>query len=275
MSERVEHHYAHGALVHAIAGGLVALGKAPPSVGLDDLAAVDEFHIGGRLATEAVVGQLGLSRDLHVLDVGSGLGGGARFVASRYGCRVTGLDLVAEYVEAARVLGEWTGLAGRVRFARGSALAMPFAAASFDAAYMLHVGMNIPDKARLFGEVARVLRPGGPFGVYDVMATGEGALAFPVPWASTPELSAVATPAAYRTALRASGFELVAERDRRALALEFFRSLRARLAQAGGPPPLGLHLLMGPEAGTKVGNMIASVEAGLIVPVEMIARRLG
>ena len=138
---------------------------------------------------------------------------------------------------------------------------------------MLHVGMNITDKPGLVREVARVLKPGGLFGVYDVMRTGPSELAFPVPWAVTPELSAVGTPDAYKAALRAGGFEISAERSRREFALEFFRSLRAHMAQAGGPPPLGLHLVMGPDASTKIANMIANVEAGSIAPVEIIARR--
>ena len=124
-------------------------------------------------------------------------------------CRVTGIDLTAEYVDTARTLSEWTGLGERLTFDHGSALAMPFGNASFDAAYMLHVGMNIPDKRGLVAEVARVLKPGALFGVYDVMRTGPAELTFPVPWAATPEISALAPPEAYEAALRASGFEIV------------------------------------------------------------------
>ncbi len=233
---------------------------------------MDEFHIGGRQATDELMSQLNLSPAFHVLDVGSGLGGPARFVSSRYGCRVTGIDLTAEYVETARTLSGWTGLGERLQFHHGSALALPFENASFDAAYMLHVGMNIPDKHGLAAEIARVLKPGALFGVYDVMKTGSAELRFPVPWAATPEISALAPPEAYEAALRASGFEIVARRNRREFALEFFKTLRARMAQAGGPPPLGLHVVMGPDAAIKAGNMSANIEAGVIAPVEIVAR---
>jgi SAM-dependent methyltransferase len=269
----IEAHYTHGHLTRAISAALAALGRTPHGITIDDLGPVDEFHIGGRQATEDLITQLHLSRELHVLDVGSGLGGAARVVASRYGCRVTGIDLTAEYVETARTLSEWTGLGERLAFHHGSALALPFDDASFDAVYMLHVGMNIPDKPGLAAQVARVLRPGRLFGIYDVMRTGPAELTYPVPWASTPELSALAPPEMYKAALRASGFEVVAERNRREFALEFFQQLWARMARAGGPPPLGLHLVMGPDAATKVGNMLANVEAGTIAPVEIIARR--
>ena len=270
----VERHYTHGRLIRAITDGLASLGRTPQTVTVDDLGPVDEFHIGGRAATDELMNQLDLVKTLHVLDVGSGLGGAARFVGSRYGSRVTGIDLTAEYVDTARTLSEWTGLGGLLRFHHGSALETPFADAEFDRAYMLHVGMNIADKRALFGEVARVLKAGGTFGIYDVMSTGEGALAFPVPWAATPEISAVASPETYKAALRASKFQIVAERNRRDFAIEFFRTMRARMTQTGGPPPLGLHLVMGPDAATKIGNMMANIERGVIAPVELIARHV-
>jgi SAM-dependent methyltransferase len=269
----VEHHYTHGSLTRAITDGVATLGKTPQSITVDDLSAVDEFHIGGRQATHELMKQLNLSKAFHVLDVGSGLGGAARFVADRYGCRVTGIDMTTEYVETARTLSEWTGLDQRLSFRHGNALDMPFGDASFDAAYMLHVGMNVPDKQGLFTEVARVLKPRATFGIYDVMQTGAAKLSFPVPWAETPEISVIGTPEAYKTALRASGFEIVAERNRRDFAIEFFKALRARMTQAGGPPPLGFHIIMGPETATKIRNMTENIAAGSIAPVEIVARR--
>lgn len=270
----VSRHYAHGSLTDAIREGLAALGKAPGTIAVDDLAPVDEFHIGGRKASEDFLDQLGLDADKHVLDVGCGLGGAARFVASRYGSRVTGIDLTSEYVATGRTLCTWVGLDQRIALHQGSALAMPFADSSFDGAYMLHVGMNIEDKDKLAAEVARVLRPGGAFGIYDVMRIGPGDLAYPVPWAATADLSAVSEPDRYKKALERAGFAVTAERDRRDFALAFFANVRARTAAAGGPPPLGLHVLMGKTTPEKVQNMIDNISKGRIAPVELIARKL-
>jgi SAM-dependent methyltransferase len=269
----VEQHYTRGGLARAITDALAAIGKTPDTVTVDDLAPVDEFHIGGRAATEELVKQLDLTRDCRVLDVGSGLGGPARFVASRYGCRVTGIDLTAEFVETARALTRWTGLDALVSFQHGSALGMPFADAEFDRSYMVHVGMNIPDKRALFAEVARVLKPGATFAVYDVMQVDAGAVPFPMPWASTPDLSALATADEYKAALRASDLAIVGERNRRDFALDFFQTLRARMAAAGGPAPLGLHLVMGADTRRKIDNMVAATQRGLVAPVELFARR--
>lgn len=270
----VSQHYTHGDLVAAIRRGIEALGKTTDSVTVDDLAPVDEFHIGGRRASEDFLDQLELDGDRRALDIGCGLGGAARFAASRYGCQVTGIDLTPEYVETANEVCGWVGLAGRVRAQQGSALALPFADGSFDRAYMLHVGMNIVDKAKLCSEVGRVLKGGSLFGIYDVMLTGDGELTYPVPWATTPSSSAVAPPGEYRDALEKAGFTVVAERNRREFALAFFDQLRARTAAAGGPPPLGLHILMGRNTPEKVQNMIANIASGKIAPVELIARKI-
>jgi ubiquinone/menaquinone biosynthesis C-methylase UbiE len=267
-------HYTHGDLVAAIQSGVEKLGKTIDTVTVDDLAPVDEFHVGGRQASVHFLDQLALSPEKHILDVGCGLGGPARFAASRYRCRVDGIDLTSEYVETGQAICKWVGLADRISLHQGSALSMPFADGTFDGAYMLHVGMNIEDKARLCKEVGRVLRPGALFGIYDVMKTGDGELTFPVPWATTATSSAVAEPAQYRNALQAAGFEVTTELNRRDFAVAFFDQLRAKTMAAGGPPPLGLHVLMGRNAPDKIQNMIQNIANGRIAPVELIARKI-
>ena len=272
--DAVADHYSHGQLLDAILTGMRGIGKTPETITADDLAPVDEFHIGGRQATEDFIGQLDISPDDHVLDVGCGLAGTSRFVASTCGCRVSGIDLTPEYIDVAQVLCSWVGLADRIDLHQGSALATGFEASVFDAAYMLHVGMNIEDKASLFAEVNRVLRPGGVFGIYDVMRTSDDPPVYPVPWATVADTSTLATPQEYQEALVGSGFEITHERDRREFAAEFFDALRKRAEAAAGPPPLGLHIVMGETAATKVRNMVENVVAGRVSPVEIIARKV-
>ena len=274
LEQSVARHYAHGSLEQAIFGVLETSGKDLNRLTLADLAPVDEFHIGGRQATADFAAQLELGADLHLLDVGCGIGGPSRYFAHEHGCRVTGIDLTEEYVRVAEVLGKRLGLEQRVAYHHGSALALPFAAGAFDGAYMLHVGMNIEDKASVFSGVRRVLKPGGFFGIYDVMrGDREGALTFPVPWASSPDTSFVEPPAVYRRLLEGAGFAVERERSRREFAAEFFRQMRAR-AQQGGPPQLGLHVLMGSSAPQKIANTIDNLEQGLIAPVEIVGRAI-
>src|ERR1700726_2665773 len=158
-------HYGRGRLEEAILAAVVREGKDPEKLAAGDLAAVDEFHVGGIEATQELVKHLELQAGLRVVDVGSGIGGPARYFAAEHGCRVTGIDLTEEFVRAARSLTVRTKLDGVVGFRQGSALEMPFERESFDRAYMIHVGMNIADKAGIFREVRRVLKAGGLFAV--------------------------------------------------------------------------------------------------------------
>jgi ubiquinone/menaquinone biosynthesis C-methylase UbiE len=272
MRSSVADHYARGDLVAAIREGLARLGKTEATVTAEDLAPVDEFHIGGRAATGDVAQQLELAGGDCVLDIGCGLGGPARQIAAYCGCLVIGIDLTRDYIEAGNVLSVWLRLDDRVSLQEGNALSLPFTNGFFSAAYMLHVGMNIADKGALFAEVARVLRAGARFAIYDVMRTGDGELSYPLPWASTEATNAIASSAHYRDALSAAGFEIVSERERRDVALEYFALQRAQVAAAASAA-LGVHTLMGARRPEMVRNMSESIAAGRIAPVEIIARR--
>ena len=272
--ETVIDHYRHGDLERAVLDGLRRAGKDPDRLAPTDLMGMDEFHIGGAEATRELVAQLGIGsgKGLRLLDIGSGLGGPARQLAG-YGCHVTGVDLSGEYVAVAEALSDRMGLSDKVAFRQGDAATMDLEPGRFDGATLLHVGMNIADKVALAAAVHRALKPGGFFAVYDVMKVGPGAIQFPVPWSTAPETSFVVPPADYRAALEGAGFTVFAQRERRQFALDFFAALRARMAQAGGPPPLGLHVLMGASAPQKTANMVSMIERGVIAPVEMLARK--
>jgi SAM-dependent methyltransferase len=272
--ESVAAHYGLGDLEQRIAAGLEEAGKSLGRLGPDDLAPLEEFHIGGRPATAELTAQLRLEPGAVVLDVGCGIGGTARFLTRTYGCRVVGIDLTPEHIRLAESLSTRLGLGEQLEFHVGSASAMPFRPSQFDAAVMLHVGMNIEDKSAMFGEVHRVLRAGTQFAIYDVMRTGDGELAYPLPWAATASMSFLDDASGYRTMLRAAGFALEAERDRRIFGLDVFRQLQARVAETAAPA-LGVHLVMGSDAPIKIQNVIAGLEDGLIAPTEMVARAIG
>jgi len=272
--QSVTDHYQHGTLLQEIQTAVAKLGKSHDTLSIEDLAPVDEFHIGGRIATEHLLQQLNFTEQHHVLDAGCGLGGASRFIASTCQSRVSGIDLTGEYIEVGNELCQWLGLNDTVSLQQGSILELPFGDHSFDGAIVLHVGMNIEDKAGMFGEIQRVLRPGARFGVYDVMRIKAGALAYPVPWATQGNTCKLATPDEYRGALKNAGFELIYEADRSEFAQKFFEKLRAKTAAKGGPPPLSLHTLMQDSTAAKIKNMIDNIGAGLVSPIEMIGKKV-
>lgn len=271
IESAVAQHYGDGDLLTRILSGLKATGTDLERLQPDDLAPVEEFHIGGRKATAYAVDRMSLQADQHVLDVGCGIGGAVRYIAAQTGCTVTGIDLTPEYIAAAKTLTEMTGLADRVSFEVSNALAMPFPDANFDAAITLHAAMNIRDRSALYREIARVLKPGATLCIFDVMKKNDEALVFPVPWAASPATSHLTTPEEMCTLLNESGFSVSEVGDRTDFAIEFFRENMA--AAANGPPPLGVHLVMRESPAEKLKNVLINIEKGSIAPVQIIARR--
>lgn len=271
LESAVANHYNAPDLLTRILKALETKGIDIDKLTPDDLAPVDEFHIGGRPATEYVVAKMSVSNSQHILDVGCGIGGATRYLAAQYGCRVTGIDLTPDYIEVARELAARTGLDRQATYQVASALNMPFHEAHFDGALTLHVAMNIRDRAGLYGEVARVLKPDAIFCVYDVMKGQRDGLIYPVPWAETAETSHLTSADETVMFLENAGFQIREIEDRKDFALEFFR--QSLQAAKQGPPPLGLHLLMGPLGQRKFDNMLANLEQGHVSPVIIIAQR--
>ena len=264
LSDAVEQHYSGRGLVSRIEKALADAGHDGKTFTPEILAPYDEFHVGGMAATHRFSSRLGLGPDSRLLDVGCGAGGPARAVASATGCKVTGIDLTADFIEAGNELTARCDLAGLVTLHQGSALDMPFDDAAFDRAMMLHVGMNIADKAGLMAEVARVLAPGGIFGVYDMMRSGDGEIGFPMPWAPHEGVSAVTRPQDYISAAETAGLHLVAQHDETAAAAGFFTHVLAT------KPPTAPG-----ETPDPFRNLAAHIESGTLAPTELIFTKAG
>ena len=133
----------------------------------------DSFHPGGMRLTERLGDQLGLGAGTKVLDVASGKGETAMFLAQRFGCEVVGVDFGPENVRQAHARAQAAGLGHRVRFQPGDAELLDFPDASFDAVLCECAFCTFPDKRQAAVEFSRVLRPAGKVGLSDLTRLAE------------------------------------------------------------------------------------------------------
>lgn len=270
----IQGHYNRQGLEKTILAALTSAGKDIYHLKLEDLAPIDEFHIRGQEATRELASQVNLNSNHKVLDVGSGVGGASRYLASEYGCQVTGIDLSEEYCRVAQSLADRLGLASRVTYRQGSALDMPFEDNSFDVVWTQHAAMNISEKPKLYSEIVRVLRPNGHFAMYDVLAGPVSPIHYPVPWATDASISFLATPDLLRELLEASGLNILNWRDTSEIGRMWFKEVAAKMQQQGGSPALGLHVLLGSDFRVMAQNQVLNLNENRIVLIECVAQKL-
>lgn len=260
--------YSIGDLLDRILAALAAAGHDLDPLDPEALAPVEDFHTLGRAATVALADAAAITADDRVLDLGSGIGGPSRFLARTYGCRVDGIDLTPEFQAVSEELSRRTGLDDLVTAHIGDATATPFADGAFDVAWSQHVAMNIEDKAGLYAEARRVLKPGGRLAFFDIMAGPEQPLHFPVPWADTPDLSFLVPPDQVRALVERAGFEVDLWLDLSEDAIGFFEAMAA--APPPSASPVNLSLLI-PDFPTKAGNLVRNFGEGRTKLVRAVA----
>jgi SAM-dependent methyltransferase len=263
----VEDHYSSGDLGERILAALVTAGVDLDALTIDDLAPADAFHIRGRKATEELASAIHLQPGQLVLDAGCGIGGTSRYLAANFGCDVVGVDLTPEYCEVAQMLSQRVGLDDRTSFRQGSVLELPFEDDHFDVVWTEHVQMNIADKAGFYGELYRVLAPGGLLAFHDVFAGPDGDLHFPVPWASHPSISHLIPIEDLRGVLGAAGFSQFSWEDKTGASTEFFEEL-----VSGPPPAVGLQLLI-QDAHIKIPNILKNLQEGRVCVVQALMKK--
>ena len=269
----VSAHYSQGNLLSRLNAALMEDGVDPDHPSMEALAPYDQFHGRGLEATLEMAGLVQGGPADHILDVGSGIGGPARYFANRFGCRITGIDLTPEFCEVARHLTRLLDLEDRIAFEVGDALAMPFPDASFDGAYSMNVSMNIADKGQFYREVHRVLKPGAWL-VLSEVAKGEGGdLDYPTPWARSARTSFLSTPEETRGGLLEAGFDVIRVHSTLDKALAFGTRSRAAVERGEKPPHRAVMLIHGEIATQAMGNTSRGLSEGKIVPIEVLSRK--
>lgn len=276
MSYDIAEHYAvrpdgQPALSERIASELVKHGKDLNQLQPQDFAAIDEFHLRGRQATLELAAAMRLKRRDHVLDIGSGLGGPARTIAQARGCQVTGIDLTPAFTEAATAITDWLGSKARIDFQTGNATDLPFLGSQFDAAVSIHTAMNIENKMRLYEEAARVLKPGGLLGIYDVLQGEGGEPHFPVPWASRPSLSHLVNVRELTKLLEEAGFTIQALIDSTKESDTWLQATLERQRHQG-PPKLSFGLFLGEDFPRMMENLALNLSERRVRTVTCVAR---
>ena len=256
--DRISQHYGRPGLPDRILSALKQAGKNLSALTVEDLAPLDQFHTRGLAATHELIAFAGVKPGWRVLDVGSGLGGPARVLASEKNCHVTGVDITIEFCEVATQLSKLTALEHATKFRQGDATALPFESGQFDLALTMQIQMNILDKKRFYGEIFRVLKPGGRFVFQDIMSGPGGEIHLPVPWATRRESSFLISVDALREMLREVGFqiEMLEDTSEEALAWRRNRPEAAGLAAA----PLGMHVVMGDQYALMQSSQVRNLE---------------
>jgi len=268
--DAIHGYYSPDDLYDRIIEGLHKLGKDLETVTLDDLQPVDEFHIRGDAATRELIALSGFTPDMHILDVGCGIGGSTRRLAHQVGCRVTGIDLSDVYIATAQRLTDLLGMQERVDFRAASALDLPFEEATFDGVWSLQMNMNVEDKLGWLREVHRVVRPGGRVVLYEVCAGQASPPHFPVPWAQDASMSFLVTPDEFREAVHSAGFDVEVWKDKTPQAQQAFAGAKK---PEGEPklPILGVYMLVGDDIQTKAYNLRRNLDEGRVSLIETIA----
>lgn len=255
IATKVREHYSTTGLISRLKSALAAIAPDGNPLTVDELAPLDQFHTRGMLATAELANAAGLEPSKRVLDVGCGIGGPARFLGATFGCKVTGVDLSPDFVDAATYLTTRCELSDRVTFQVADALHLPFHDAAFDGVFLQHVAMNIQDRGALYAEVRRILAPGGRFVTYDLVL-GEGDVVYPVPWARDASTSFLLSEFYTRTALQRAGFKAVLWRDDTRIALDWFKAAMAGSATSGP----NLSVVMGPDFREMAANLARNLQ---------------
>jgi sarcosine/dimethylglycine N-methyltransferase len=262
----IDTQYSTGVSRQGIERALIAAGLDLEQLQPADLAPLEDFHTMGRIATHQLVDLLDVTSDHRVLDAGSGVGGTARFVADRCGCRVTAVDLTDEYCETARWLNRLVGLDDRIFVRQADVTALPFADATFDVVFSQHVQMNVADKMRLYAEARRVLVGGGRLALWDIVSGDSRELGYPLPWADHPGRSHLASSDELRTAIESAGFAVKHWSDLTEQAATLMQALLALPANS-----LGLHAFVA-DFEQKAKNLTSALADGRLRAIQCVAR---
>jgi ubiquinone/menaquinone biosynthesis C-methylase UbiE len=232
----------------------------------------DQLHGRELFATKEHSARLNPEIGAHLLDIGSGIGGPAGYFASMLGCRVTGIELTPDFVIFANELTSFCGMSDQANFVLADAASIQFKANTFDHAYCLYVGMNLPDKPAVLAECFRVLKPGATL-IWTEVTSRSGVPHYPLPWSLTADGSHVDTSDTLCHHLSSAGFEVLTVEDETNAHLV----LANRMKLSGKTPLVGQvqanEVVLGPDFVVRRQNYLKSLLEHLIASTLIVARK--
>ncbi len=274
---RIQENYTVEGMLDRIKEALENAGLGTGTLRWSDLVPFDQFHVRGLEATKELAEALHLHAGQCLLDLGSGLGGPARYLAAVHGVQVTGIDLTPIFVEVSEYLSARAGLQDKTTFTQGDASDLPFVDEGFDLSWTQHVAMNIEDKPKLYRSIHRVLKTGGKLAIYDAIRGNDQPVIYPTPWAHEESVSFLATESGMKEALAAAGFQILSFVDKTETAAQWFRGMQQqqRAAQFSPPTPNPLSplFILGPQMAPAIANFARNVLEGRVRIVQIIAQK--
>ncbi len=272
MTGAIADHWGQGDVCGKILDAMRAAGLSPETVTVEQLTPVDHLHARGFPATVELADKLPIREGQRLVDIGCGIGGPARYIAKRFGCRISGVDITPAFVEAAQKLSVLVGMEGAVDVQLGDGHELPYGDEVFDGGYAQHVTMNVADRPKFFAEVFRVLKPGAFFALTEHGLGSKGQPVYPCPWSDDGSGAYLVTPEQTRRFLEDAGFESVEIEDTGEKYLAGYRKAM-ELAARGELPPFGTHILLGETAPAKTRNAALNIEEGRTHPIQVICRK--
>ena len=265
-------HWGKEGIYERIVSTLKDSGKSIETLSIEDLAPVDHFHSRGFPATVEMADQLPIKSGHRLIDIGSGIGGPARYIAERFDCKVNGVDITSTFVDTANKLTSLLQMEGKVIFDIGDGNNLPYEDETFDGGYSQHVTMNVPDRRRFFAEACRVLKPGGFFALSEHGLGPARNPHHPLPWSANGRDEYLVAPEETRAYLEDTGFvDIHVESTGPKYFAAYQRAIE--LEAKGHLPALSSHILLGDRSNEIIKNAARNIEEQRTHPIQVICKK--
>lgn len=272
MNDSIADHWGKGDVYGRVIEAMKAASISPETLTVKQMAPVDHLHARGFPATIELADALPVKEGDHLVDIGCGLGGPARYLAERFNCRVSGIDITEPFVDAANKITALLHMEKFIDVQLGDGQELPYQNQSFDGGYTQHVTMNIADRDRFFAEAFRVLKSGGFFALTEHGLGPNGNPHYPCPWSEDGEGAFLVTPQETVTRLENAGFCDIQVTDTGQKYLAGYKRAM-ELATHGKLPPFGIHILLGENGPAKTKNAARNIEEGRTHPIQVICTK--